>query len=55
MRRVKLTIAYDGTAYCGFQIQPNGITIQAVMEDALGQLLQAVSYTHLTLPTTPYV
>ena len=40
MRRVKLTIAYDGTAYSGFQLQPNGITIQSVTEDALGQLLQ---------------
>jgi tRNA pseudouridine38-40 synthase len=40
MRRVKLTIAYDGTAYCGFQLQPNGVTIQSVMEEALGQLLQ---------------
>ena len=40
MRRVKLTIAYDGTAYSGFQLQPNGVTIQSVMEDALGRLLQ---------------
>jgi tRNA pseudouridine38-40 synthase len=40
MRRVKLTIAYDGTAYSGFQLQPNGVTIQSVIEDALGRLLQ---------------
>lgn len=40
MRRVKLTIAYDGTAYRGFQLQPNGITIQSVMEEALGRLLR---------------
>lgn len=40
MRRVKLTIAYDGTAYRGFQLQPNGVTIQSVMEEALGRLLQ---------------
>jgi len=40
MRRVKLTIAYDGTAYSGFQLQPNGVTIQSVVEDALGRLLQ---------------
>ena len=25
------------------------------MPDAIAQLLNAVSYTHLTLPTTPYV
>ncbi len=40
MRRVKLTIAYDGTAYNGFQLQPNGVTVQSVIEDALGRLLQ---------------
>lgn len=40
MRRVKLTIAYDGTAYCGFQLQANGVTIQSVAEDALSRLLQ---------------
>lgn len=40
MRRVKLTIAYDGTGYLGFQRQPNGVTIQAAAEDALGRLLQ---------------
>jgi tRNA pseudouridine38-40 synthase len=40
MRRVKLTIAYDGTAYRGFQYQPNSSTIQSVMEEALGRLLR---------------
>jgi len=40
MRRVKLTIAYDGTAYRGFQVQPGATTIQSVMEEALGRLLQ---------------
>jgi tRNA pseudouridine38-40 synthase len=40
MRRVKLTLAYDGSAYRGFQVQPNGTTIQSVMEEALGRLLQ---------------
>ncbi len=40
MRRVKLTIAYDGTAYHGFQRQPNGVTVQSVMEEALGRLLR---------------
>ncbi len=40
MRRVKLTIAYDGTAYQGFQRQPNGVTIQSAAEDALGRILQ---------------
>ena len=40
MRRVKLTLSYDGTAYRGFQVQPNGTTIQAVLEEALSRLLQ---------------
>ena len=35
MRRVKLTIAYDGTNYCGWQIQPNGITIEEIVNKAL--------------------
>jgi tRNA pseudouridine38-40 synthase len=28
-------VAYDGTGYAGFQRQPNGITIQGVLEDAI--------------------
>lgn len=32
--RIKLLISYDGTAYCGWQVQPNGITIQEVLEQA---------------------
>jgi len=40
VRRVKLTVSYDGTAYAGWQVQPNGTTIQAVMEDALSRILQ---------------
>ncbi|MFZ2225136.1 MAG: tRNA pseudouridine(38-40) synthase TruA [Candidatus Deferrimicrobium sp.] len=40
MRRIKLTVAYDGTAYAGWQVQPNGTTIQAVMEGAFSRILQ---------------
>ena len=32
-----MTLAYDGTNYCGWQIQPNGRTLQAVVERALGK------------------
>ena len=39
MRNIKLVIEYDGTSYCGWQVQPNGITIQEVMEDALARML----------------
>ncbi len=39
MRRVRLTVCYDGTAYHGFQVQPNGVTVQSTMEGALGRLL----------------
>ncbi|HIT89120.1 MAG TPA: tRNA pseudouridine(38-40) synthase TruA [Candidatus Merdenecus merdavium] len=39
MRRIKLIIAYDGTNYCGWQIQPNGITVEAVLNQKLTQLL----------------
>ena len=38
MKRVKLTIAYDGTNYCGWQVQPNGITIEEVLNKALKKL-----------------
>ena len=35
MRRVRLFIAYDGTDYCGWQIQPNGITIEEILNQKL--------------------
>lgn len=41
MRRFKLTVAYDGSNYCGWQIQPNGITIEEVLNKKLSRLLGA--------------
>ena len=38
MKRIKLTVAYDGTNYCGWQVQPNGITIEEVLNKALRNL-----------------
>ena len=38
MKRIKLTIAYDGTNYCGWQVQPNGITVEEVLNKALQKL-----------------
>lgn len=40
MKRVKLTVSYDGTNYCGWQYQPNGITIEEVLNKALTDLLK---------------
>lgn len=39
MKRVKLTVAYDGTNYCGWQVQPNGNTIEAELNRHLSELL----------------
>ncbi|MBO4323466.1 MAG: tRNA pseudouridine(38-40) synthase TruA [Clostridia bacterium] len=33
--RIVLKIQYDGTAYCGWQVQPNGITVQETIEKAI--------------------
>ena len=35
MRTIKLTIAYDGTAYAGWQVQPDRTTVQQTLENAL--------------------
>lgn len=35
-----LTVAYDGTNYSGWQVQPNGLAVQQVVEEALEQLLK---------------
>ena len=39
MKRIKLVIAYDGTKYCGWQIQPNAITVEEVINKQLTKLL----------------
>lgn len=33
MRHLKLTVSYDGTDYVGWQVQPNGMSIQQRLED----------------------
>ena len=38
MKRIKLTVAYDGTNYSGWQIQPNASTIEAVLDEAIQQV-----------------
>lgn len=37
--KVKLTLSYNGEKYNGWQAQPNGITIQSTLEDALQKLI----------------
>lgn len=39
VKRVRLTVAYDGTNYRGWQVQPNGITIEQVLNEKLSALL----------------
>ncbi len=39
MKRVKMVLAYDGTNYCGWQLQNNGITIEEVLNKALSGLM----------------
>lgn len=38
MRRIRLIVSYDGTNYCGWQKQPNGITIEEVLNNAISKL-----------------
>ena len=35
MRNIKLVIEYEGTNYHGWQVQPNGLTIQEVIEEKI--------------------
>lgn len=39
MKRIKLEIAYDGTNYRGWQIQPDEVTVEEVLNQALSILL----------------
>lgn len=38
MRRIRTIISYDGTNYVGWQVQPNGVSVQALLEKALYEL-----------------
>ncbi|PKN19822.1 MAG: tRNA pseudouridine(38-40) synthase TruA [Deltaproteobacteria bacterium HGW-Deltaproteobacteria-6] len=38
MRNFKIIVEYDGAAYCGWQRQPNGISIQQILEEAVGRI-----------------
>jgi tRNA pseudouridine38-40 synthase len=40
MKRIKLVVAYDGTNYCGWQLQPGKPTVEAELNRALSQLFK---------------
>jgi tRNA pseudouridine38-40 synthase len=39
MRTIKLTLEYDGTDYVGWQRQPNGPSVQQIVEEALERVM----------------
>lgn len=46
MRRIRLTLQYDGARYRGWQVQPEGPTVQGTMEAALGVISGAPVRVH---------
>lgn len=40
MTRLKFTIAYDGTRYAGWQVQPGKTTVQGVCEETLAKIFR---------------
>lgn len=40
LKRMLLTISYDGTAYHGWQVQQNAVTVQSVLCEALAEILK---------------
>lgn len=38
-KRIRLVVSYDGTAYCGWQIQPNAVTVEETLTNTLCSLL----------------
>ncbi len=44
MKRVRMVVSYDGTAYRGWQLQPNGITIEEVLNRELTALFKRTDF-----------
>lgn len=40
MKRYFIYLAYNGKNYCGWQIQPNGLTVQQTLEEALATVFR---------------
>jgi tRNA pseudouridine38-40 synthase len=46
MPRYFIQLAYNGTAYHGWQLQPNGLTVQQVLNEALSTILRQTVMAH---------
>ena len=46
MPRYKLIVEYDGTPFAGWQIQTNGLSVQQVVEEAIGRFSSEVVRIH---------
>lgn len=44
MAKYKMTISYDGTGYGGWQVQPNSLSIQSLIQKALSTILREESF-----------
>jgi len=38
IRNIRLAVEYDGSAYCGWQRQENGVSIQQLLEECIGRI-----------------
>ena len=38
MRRIRVTVSYDGTEYHGWQVQPGLATVQGIIEAVLAEI-----------------
>ena len=46
MRRIVIIIEYDGTGYVGWQVQPNGISVQEELSKAICKLTGEKLFPH---------
>ncbi len=46
MRNLKMTLAYDGTEFCGWQVQPDQITVQGAVQSVLTEIEGAPVIAH---------